>query len=181
MLIQCSGRTDAEKRLAKGQTASGVAAAEGDTSAHNYWAAQAASDYQYYIQYSGGAIDFPTPAPKAPKVTVKKSQSLQSTAMGAAGKVVGAIGDFFHGAVGTDSAYAESVRGGNGFFGAAEGSSPIRSGINPSVDESMTAAAFARPGGGMISMEEAIDRAINFVGIDGDVMTTPKGNIMSRG
>jgi hypothetical protein len=45
----------------------------------------------------------------------------------------------------------------------------------------MTAAAFARPGGGMISMEEAIDRAINFVGIDGDVMTTPKGNIMSRG
>jgi RHS repeat-associated protein len=114
MLIQCSGCTDTEKQLAKEQTASGVAAAEGDSSAHNYWAAQAASDYQYYIQYSGGAIDFPTPAPKPPKTDVKKPQSLQSSAMGAAGKIFGAIGDLWHGAVGTDSAYGASEFEGGG-------------------------------------------------------------------
>lgn len=34
-----------------------------DTSVHNYWAAQAASDYQYRTQYGSGAIDFPIPKP----------------------------------------------------------------------------------------------------------------------
>lgn len=114
MLIQCSGCTDAEKELAKDQTAAGITAAEGDSSAHNYWAAQTASDYQYYIQYRGGAIDFPTPAPAAPKVTVKKPQSLLSSAMGAAGKIYGAVGGVIHGAIGTDSAYAASEFEGGG-------------------------------------------------------------------